>query len=329
MNLTQLRYLAAVVDSGLNITAAAERVHATQPGISRQIRQLEGELRFRIFTRKGKSLESITPAGARVIEHARTILEEADNIRVLAANLRQVSDGALSIATTHTQARYFLPGPIGRFNHDHPDVSVHLMPGGESEILGLLESGDVDFAILSATGNPPAGYRAIPLYRWCRVGIVPSDHPLAEDNTPASLSGLAAHPLVSYESVQRAESSMRKTFEQAGLDINVACTARDADLIKTYVRAGLGVGVLAEMAMLPEDDTDLCTLALGELLPQCTTWLLAREDRLLRDYMLAFILALAPQLDRFDLRRAFENELEIEWPEPPDWSALQSATKPK
>lgn len=323
MNLTQLHYLAAVVDAGLNITAAAERVHATQPGVSRQIRQLEGELRFRIFTRKGKSLVGITPAGAKVIEHARVILEEAANIRVLASNLRQEPNGALSIATTHTQARYFLPGPIARFNEEHPGVSVHLMPGGESEILHLLEGGEVDFAILSSTGKPPTGYRAIPLYRWRRVAIVQTDHPLAGVRTPQSLAVIVDYPLVSYESVQRPESSMRQAFERAELDFSVACTARDADLIKTYVRAGLGVGVLAEMALLPEDNTDLHILLLGDLLPECTTWLLAREGRLLRDYMLAFILALAPQLDKLDLRRAFENELDIDWPAAPDWQALQ------
>ncbi|MDN5865725.1 MAG: LysR substrate-binding domain-containing protein, partial [Gammaproteobacteria bacterium] len=273
MNLTQLQYLAAIVDAGLNITAAAERVHATQPGVSKQIRQLEGELRFRIFTRKGKSLSGITPAGAQVIEHARVILEEVANIRVLAANLRQEVDGSLRIATTHTQARYALPGPIARFNQAHSEVSVHLMPGGESEILGLLEHNDVDFAILSTTGGPPADYRAIPLYRWHRVAITQPDHPLAADPSMPSLKALSAHPLVSYESVQRAESSMRRAFGREGLEPQVICTARDADLIKTYVRAGLGVGILAEMALRDEDRRDLQVLDIGNLLPECTTWL--------------------------------------------------------
>lgn len=322
MNLTQLRYLAAIADSDLNITAAAERVHATQPGISRQIRQLEGELRFRIFTRKGKSLVGITPAGAQVIEHARAVLAEIVNIRVLAANFRGVESGELRIATTHTQARYALTDPITRFNGEHPDVSVHLMPGGDAEILGLLASGDVDFAILSTVGAPPPGYRAIPLYRWCRVAIVLHAHPLNDGQRLDTLADLAAYPLVSYESVQRPDSSIRQAFERAGLEPHVVCTARDADLIKTYVRAGLGVGVLGEMAMQPEDEADLRVLDLGALLPECTTWLLAREDRLLRDYALAFILALAPQIDRHDLRRAFENNRPAQWPQAPDWQEL-------
>ncbi|MDN5874753.1 MAG: LysR substrate-binding domain-containing protein, partial [Sinobacteraceae bacterium] len=149
-----------------------------------------------------------------------------------------------------------------------------------------------------------------------------ADHPLASDPSMPSLKALSTHPLVSYESVQRSESSMRRAFERAGFEPQVICTARDADLIKTYVRAGLGVGILAEMAMQPEDEADLRTLNLGSLLPECTTWLLARKDRLLRDYALAFILALAPQIDRLDLRRAFENELPIDWPDAPDWHQL-------
>ncbi|MGH8273662.1 MAG: LysR substrate-binding domain-containing protein [Gammaproteobacteria bacterium] len=327
MNLTQLRYLAAIVDAGLNITAAAEQVYATQPGISKQIRQLEGELRFQIFTRKGKSLAAITPAGAQVIEHARAILEEIANIRVLAENLRRSADGALRIATTHTQARYALPGPISRFNHEHPSVSVHLMPGGETEILGLLEAGNVDFSILSTTGGPPPGYHAIPLYRWRRVAIVPHAHPLGGERQLGSLAALAAHPLVSYESVQRPDSSMRQAFASAGVPLRVACTARDADLIKTYVRAGLGVGILGEMAMLPEDAADLRTLTLGGLLPECTTWLLAREDRLLRDYALALILALAPRTNPRDLRRYFEDGTEATWSRTPDWQTLRQTQR--
>lgn len=325
MTLTQFRYLTAIVDAGLNITAAARRVHATQPGVSKQIRQLEGELRFRIFTRKGRSLAGITPAGAQVIEHARVILEEMENVRVLAANLRHEAGGSLRIATTHTQARYALPGPVARFNKAHPAVSVHLMPGGEAEILGLLENHDVDFAILSATDGPPGDYRAVPLYRWHRVAIVPPNHALVAQRAAPTLQALAAHPLVSYESVQSPQSSMRQTFERAGFAPQVVCTARDADLIKTYVRAGLGVGILAEMAMQPEDEAELRTLRLGDMLPECTTWLLARRDRLLRDYALGFIVALAPRIDRLDLRRAFENELPIDWPQAPDWHRLRES----
>lgn len=327
MNLTQLRYLAAIADAGLNITAAARRVHATQPGISKQVRQLENELHFQIFSRRGKSLSGITAAGAQVIERARIIVAEVGNIRVLAENLRQVADGELSIATTHTQAHYFLPEPVRRFNQTHSAVSVHLMPGGDAEIVGLLEEGDVDFAILSAVDSPPEGYRAIPLYRWHRAAVVLHDHALAGRGRITSLETLAAWPLVSYESVQRPDSSLRRAFERAGFTPRVACTARDADLIKRYVRAGLGVGVLGEMALLPEDAADLSVLDVANLLPECTSWLLVREDRLLRDYALEFILALAPHLDKHDLHRAFELGEPVRWPHPPDWHEVQQGLR--
>lgn len=323
MTLTQLRYLVAIADTGLNITAAAERVHATQPGVSRQIRQFEDELGFQIFTRRGKSLASVTPAGAQVIERARMILAEAVNIKVLADNLRNVADGELSIATTHTQARFVLPDTVAAFNRSHPDVSVHLMPGGDAEVLGLLERGDVDFAILSAVHAPPGGFSAIPLYRWERVGVVPKAHPLAAHRKPPSLANLAAHALVTYESVQRSDSSLRHAFAKAGLTPRIACTARDADLIKTYVRAGLGVGVFGEMALLPEDEADLSILTIDNLLPECTTWILVRDDKLLRGYEQAFILALAPHVDRHDLRRAFEIGETVDWPMAPHWRELQ------
>lgn len=323
MTLNQLRYLVAIADSGLNITAAAERLHATQPGVSRQIRQLEDELGFQLFTRQGKSLAAVTKAGAAVIERARLIVAESANIKTLSANLRRITHGELSIATTHTQARFVLPAPIAAFNRDHPDVSVHLMPGGDAEVRALLARGDVDFAILSIVGTPPANCRAIPLYRWERIAAVPKDHALARRRRPTSLADLAAHPLVSYESVQREDSSLRQAFDAAGLTPRIACTARDADLIKTYVRIGLGVGVYGEMAHLPEDDADLDILQIDGLLPECTTWILIREDKLLRGYEQAFILALAPHVDRHDLRRAFEVGEPIAWPAAPHWRALR------
>jgi DNA-binding transcriptional LysR family regulator len=328
MNLTQLRYIAAVADSELNITAAARLVHATQPGVSKQILKLEDELCFRIFSRKAKSLTGITPAGARVIEHARVVLAQTINIRTMSDNLRRAAAGELRIATTHTQARYVLPEPVRRFRRRHESVSLHLMPGGDAEVRNLLEHGDVDFAILSTVGPPPPAYRAIPLYRWQRVGVVPRDHALADDGEIDSLATLADWPLVSYESVQQPDSSLRRAFERAGLQPQVACTARDADLIKTYVRAGLGVGVLAEMATRPEDVAELKVLNLGTLLPPCTSWLLVRRDYLLRDFALAFIHALAPHIDRHDLRRAFEVGEDVNWPAPPNWCVSAPIKKP-
>ncbi|MDI9240604.1 LysR family transcriptional regulator [Lysobacter sp. LF1] len=321
MTLTQLRYLVAIADSGLNITLAAERVHATQPGLSKQLKQLEDELGFQLFTRKGRSLESIAPAGERVLMHARRILEEAGNIRAYAANERGQHSGQLVLATTHTQARFVLPGVIAAVKREFPQVSMHLQAVAGDEVLELLARGEADLAVISTAGSEPEGGVPVPLYRWRRVVLVPRTHPLASLQRAPTLAELAAHPLVSYESSTRAESSLRRTFLDAGLEPQLAMTARDADLIKTYVRAGLGVGVLAEMAVGSRDD-DLKALLAPDALPECITWAVIPRARVLREYALALLHGVAPQLDRRDLRRVLEGNLEPRWPQVPTWREL-------
>ena len=245
MTLTQLRYLVAIADSGLNITQAAERVHATQPGLSKQLKQLEDELGFQLFSRKGRSLESIAPAGVRVIEHARKVLAEVANIRSYAANERGEHSGRLLLATTHTQARYVLPPAIAAIKREFPQVSVDLLAAGDSDVLGKLDQADL--ALISTAGSVPQGGVAVPLFRWKRVLLVQAAHPLAALRRAPSLAELAAHPLISYESSIRADSSLQRAFAGAAVTPQIAMTARDANLIKTYVRAGLGAGLLAEM----------------------------------------------------------------------------------
>ncbi len=321
MTLTQLRYLVAIADSGLNITLAAERVHATQPGLSKQLKQLEDELGFQLFTRKGRSLEAIAPAGERVLMHARRILDEAANIRAYAANERGQHSGRLVLATTHTQARFVLPDVIAAVKREFPQVSMHLQAAADGEVLEQLARGEADLAVISTAGGEPEGGVAVPLYRWRRVVLVPVHHPLAKLDRAPTLAELATHPLVSYESSNKPESSLRRTFVDAGLEPQLAMTARDADLIKTYVRAGLGVGVLAEMAVGVRD-VDLKALPAPDVLPECITWAVIPRQRVLREYALALLHGVAPQLDRRDLRRVLEGNLEPHWPNPPSWREL-------
>ncbi|GAB6197110.1 LysR family transcriptional regulator [Lysobacter xanthus] len=322
MTLAQLRYFVAIADSGLNITLAAERVHATQPGLSKQLKQLEDELGFLLFSRKGRSLDSITPAGQQVLAHARRLLAEAANIRSYAANVRGDAQGRLVIATTHTQARHVLPGAIAQVRRAFPQMSVHLQPGGEGEVLDLLARGEADVAVISTSGAPPAGGIAVPLFRWRRLVLVPRDHALADGGAP-TLEALAGVPLVSYESSVRADSSLRRAFAARGLEPRIAMTARDADLIKTYVRAGLGVGLLAEMAVGADDLDALRALPAPDVVPECIAWAVLPRERVLRDYTLSLLTAVAPQLDRTDLRRAVAGTDEPRWPTPPDWASLQ------
>ncbi|MEO9079605.1 MAG: LysR substrate-binding domain-containing protein [Rhodanobacter sp.] len=320
MTLVQLRYLIAIADSGLNITLAAERVHATQPGLSKHLRQLEDELGFQLFVRKGKSLVAITRAGEKVIERARIILAEASNILAIAANLRNEVHGELRIATTHTQARFALPAAIAALSASYPQVSVHLQPTHDNDVLAQLEAGQVDLAIISSVGAPPAYGIAFPAYHWQRVIVTPNEHRLATQASTPSLKELADLPLVSYESSLKPESSLRRTFQAAGLIPQIAMTAGDADLIKTYVRAGLGVGVLAEMAM-QDSDVDLHGLRADHLFPTCTTWIVLRRESVLRDYMLEFIHQFALHLDRHDVTLTLAGDMPFdEWPNVPNWS---------
>jgi len=321
MTLTQLRYLVAIADSGLNITQAAERVHATQPGLSKQLKQLEDELGFQLFIRKGRSLDSIAPAGGKVIEHARRVLAETANIRSYAANERGEHSGRLLLATTHTQARYVLPSVIAAIKRDFPRVNVDLLAAGDSEVLAALDQADL--ALISTAGSEPQGGVAVPLFRWRRVLLVQDTHPLAALQRAPSLAELALHPLISYESSTRADSSLQRTFTGAGVSPQIAMTARDANLIKTYVRAGLGAGLLAEMAIGQREDADLRILPAPVELPECITWAVIPRGRVLRDYALALLHGLAPQLDRRDLRRVLEGNQDASWPQPPSWQELR------
>jgi LysR family cys regulon transcriptional activator len=301
MTITQLRYFAAIVDAGLNITIAAKRMHGTQSGLSKQIRQLEEELGFLLFSRRARSLVALTPEGKRVLEQVRPLLVHARNIRELSANLRRDSQGELHIATSHTQARHVLPVALSRLKQKFPDVVVHLAPGGNAASLGQLKNDEADVAIISTGNRPPEAEIALPLFRWERVVVVPTGHPLTRLSRALRLSDLASLPLVSYESSRERESSLRIAFEEQGLEPTIALTARDADLIKTYVRTGHGVGVLAEMAVGAAED-GLVALSADALFATCTTWAVLRRDRLPRDYTLAFIGELLPHVHPLDLR---------------------------
>jgi DNA-binding transcriptional LysR family regulator len=291
-------------------------VNGTQPGLSKQIKLLEDELGFSLFTRGARSLDSITPAGEQVVGHARLLLAQAKNIKALAANLRKDHDGELRIATTHTQARYALPMALTAFNKQFPNIAVHITPGSDSESLNQLDLDEADIAVISTADRlPPDNYIALPLYRWDRIILVSRDHPLASSGPAPDLASLSNYPLVSYESSKSPDSSLRQAFSNKGLAVNMAMTARDADLIKTYVRAGFGVGILAEMAY-GQDDGDLVRINADELLPQCTTWLLLRKDRLLRDFTLSFIQRLIPGLHSNDIQRLMLQEISVDFATP-------------
>jgi LysR family cys regulon transcriptional activator len=302
MKLHQLRYLAAVAQSGLNITAAAHKLHTSQPGVSKQIKLLEDELGFQIFVREGRNLTRITPAGQQVIERALRILQEAQSIRDLSTELRDEGRGSLSIGTTHTQARYVLPDVIREFRGRYPQVRLNLHQGTSEQIAEMVASDRIDCAIATGSEQLFADLTLLPCYRWHRVVIVPRSHPLAEGGR-LSFKALAAYPLISYTFSFTGPSSLHEAFARAGLVPNVAITARDAVVIVTYVRLGLGVGIVAHMA-INEDDPDLKAIDAAHLFPAHTAWIGFRRGTLLRKYMYEFAQLLAPHLERRLVDRA-------------------------
>ena len=304
VTLKQLRYLIGIVDSGLNITAAAENLYTSQPGISKQLKQLEAELGMQLFARKGKSLSTITPAGSEDIERARKILREVDNISSLASNLAVEQEGTLSIATTHTQARYVLPDVIKAFREHYPKVDLELHQGTSEQIAELVASQQVDFAIASGSQKLFARLTLLPIYHWHRIVVVPKNHPLAKKSSSLSLHNLATYPLVTYVFSVTGESSFKRAFNDQNLDPRVVFTARDADIIKTYLRMDMGVGVLASMAYEYKDHEDLVAIDAKGLFPQVTTWLGFPRDRVLRGYMLDFIRLFAPHYSEHMIRDA-------------------------
>jgi LysR family cys regulon transcriptional activator len=311
MKLQQLKYLLAIVDNGLNITAAAEKMYTSQPGVSKQLKLLEEELGLQLFVRKGKSLGSVTPAGEQVIERARFIMEEAENIRTLAASYFQEEEGTLSIATTHTQARYVLPDVVRQFRKRYPRVNLSLHQGTSEQIADMVSANDIDFAIATGSHELFSDLLLVPSYHWDRKIIVPNDHELAKLDRQITLRDLAEFPLVTYVFGFNGQSSLKRAFIEQGLDPDVVFTARDVDVIKTYVRMGLGIGIVAGMA---DDDDDMTAISAAGLFPRSTTWIGFRKDVVLRRYMLEFVQLFAPHItaDQLEKTRHVRSQLEID-----------------
>jgi LysR family cys regulon transcriptional activator len=303
MKLQQFRYLAAIVQNGLNITAAAQKLRTSQPSVSRQIRMLEEELGFDIFVRSGRTLTEITPPGQQVVEHALRILREAQTIKAIGRDLQTPERGTVSIGTTHTQARYVLPPVIERFRVQYPHMQLHLHQGTSEQIAEMARMQRLDFAIATGSRELFTQLVLLPCYQWHRRIIVPMDHPLARIARP-TLAQLAAYPIVTYVFSFSGPSSLNEQFERAGLEVNVALTARDADVIKTYVRLNFGVGIVADMAVNSKDDPDLVSIDASHLFPVHTTWIGFQRGALLRRHMYDFMQLLAPHLSRWLVERA-------------------------
>jgi LysR family transcriptional regulator, cys regulon transcriptional activator len=297
MKLQQLRYLVAIVDSGMNITAAAQSLFTSQPGISKQLKLLEDELSLHLFVRKGKSLEGLTEAGKEVVRRARKILNEADNIRSMSRELAGQLQGELRVATTHTQARYVLPDLLEAFQRKFPGISVSLHQGTSDQIARQVQDQAADFAIASGQSELFGDLITLPIYHWERTILVRPDHPLAR-REKITLADLATFPIVSYTHSFDEGSDQSRAFAKAGIRPNVVFSAEDPDVIKNYVRKDMGIGIVACMAYDQVRDSDLVALDATRLFPSCTTWIGFRKDRFLRDYMYSFLELMVPGAER-------------------------------
>ena len=304
MKLQQLKYLLAIVDNGLNITAAADRLYTSQPGVSKQLKLLEEELGLQLFARKGKSLNRITRAGEQVVRRARRIMEEVDQIRSLASDFYQEEEGTLTIAATNTQARYILPDILRELRQQYPKVRLNLHQGTSDQIADMMTGNDIDFAIASGSEDRFEDLLRLPGYQWDRIILVPKDHELARLDRQVTLRDLAQYPLVSYVFSFENDQSLREVFKSEGLDANVVFTARDSDVIKTYVRMGLGIGIVAGMAFESGDRQTLTAIPVKGIFPRSTTWIGLRRNTMLRCYMADFLRLFAPHLTDDQIERA-------------------------
>ena len=293
-----MRYLCAIVDHGLNVSDAAEALHTSQPGISKQIRQLEDELGVRVFVRQGKRLASLTPAGESVVATARRALREIGNLKRVGAEFKSEDQGTLAIATTHLQARYVLPPVLRDFVVRYPKVKLELHQGNPIQVAEQTARGDADLGIATEALAMNPDLVTLPCYRWNRCVLVPRDHPLAK-NKPLTLPALARYPIITYDFTFTGRSQINAAFDSAGLVPNVVLTALDSDVIKTYVEMGLGVGIIAKMAWDPVRDASVFEqLDAAHLFAPSITRIALRRGTFLRGYVYDFIAGFAPALDR-------------------------------
>ncbi len=301
MKLQQLRYIWEVSRQGLNVSDAANALFTSQPGVSKQIRALEDELGVQIFERRGKQLVAITPAGQKILDASGQVLSRVQGIKALAEDLRDESRGSLSIATTHTQCRYVLPSVIQQFRSLYPNVTLHMHQGTPLQIAEAAANGTADFAIATEALELFDELTMLPCYRWNRAVIVPKGHPLA-DLKKLTLKQLSRYPLVTYNFGFTGRSKLDDAFKQEALEADVVFTAADADVIKTYVRLELGVGIVARMAVDEEQDSDLIALDASHLFEPSITKIAFRRGAHLRGYMAGFIELFAPHIDASTLQ---------------------------
>ncbi len=300
MNLQQLKFIQQVAQHNLSISKAATVLHTSQPGVSKQIRLLEEELGVPIFSRTSNRLIGITQAGKAVLKVANRVLHEIDNLKKIGSEFSNETSGTLSIATTHTQARYALPRVIKLFWAQYPNVALQIHQGNPTQITEMVLEGHADIAIATEAVANSEGLVSFPCYQWNRAILTLPNHALYsqvhKQKQKLTLEDIAKYPIITYDFAFAGRSIVNDTFEKRGLSPNVVLTAIDSDVIKNYVELGFGIGLVAKMAFDSEQDKKLRALDVSHLFDPSTTSIGVRKGEYLRKYMLDFIELFAPKL---------------------------------
>ncbi len=314
MKLQQLRYAVEVYRQNLNVSDAADALFTSQPGISKQIRLLEEELGVPLFVRHGKRMVAVTAPGKVVLATAERILREVQNIKKIGTEFAAQDRGMLTIATTHTQARYALPAVVAQFVAQYPQVQLSILPASPSLLDRMVLDGEADFAIGTELVAEHPELRKLSCYAWNRSVVVPEGHPLTNLSRPLELADIAAWPLVTYEFAFQKDARIARAFAQAQVaPPNVVLASADTDIIKTYVRLGLGIGLMASMAFDAGKDEGLCLISAEHLFEPSFSHIVLRQDAYLRGYAYAFLQLFSDKLTRERIEAALYAPLEPDY----------------
>jgi LysR family cys regulon transcriptional activator len=316
MNFQQLRSVRETVRQGFNLTLVAQALHTSQPGVSRQIKELEDELGVELFVRAGRRLLGLTPPGQVMLPIVERLLQDAENLRRAGAEYTGQDRGLLTVAATHTQARYALPTAVRDFRAAHGGVSLHLLQGSPRQIAQMVLDGQADLGIATETLADVEGLVTLPCYRWTHVVVTPRDHPLAREvaaGQALTLARLAEHPIVTYEPGYAGRRHIDAAFARESITPDIVLAAMDTDVIKTYAELGIGVGIIASVGYDEQRDSTLTALDARHLFAINTTRVAVKRGAWLRGYVYDFIHTFAPTLPRAVVQRALASEPGEDW----------------
>ena len=301
MKLQQLKCVYQIVQNDFNISKAAKFLNTSQPGVSKQIQLLEGEVGIKIFQRNGKRLTGLSNAGNDLYKSISAIIREVSNIKNISHEHESDDTGSFTIATTHTQARYKLPKVVEAFVKKYPKIDLNIHQGDPSQVTEQILKGDADVGIATESIGHNENIICIPCYSWNRVLVFPKNHALSSIKE-ITLQNIASYPMITYDYAFTGSTIVSKVFKEANISPNIMLTAIDADVIKTYVELNLGVGLIAEMAYDKNKDSALESKDVSHLFPTSTTYIGIRKETFVRGYVYEFIKMFTPDITDFNLR---------------------------